>query len=49
MKEKLESRKELEKIFLKHGYSDFRWIDPGKIVVSFWVRMKCMYGCPEYA
>ena len=39
---------ELEEIFRKHGYEDFRWLDPEEIVVSRWVRMKCMYGCREY-
>lgn len=41
-------RENLEKIFGKHGYSDFCWIDPKEIVVSQWVRMKCMFGCDEY-
>lgn len=27
---------------------DFKWIDPKKIVVSQWVRMKCTFGCSEY-
>lgn len=40
--------KDLETIFNSHGYADFKWIDPGKIVVAQWVRMKCMFGCPEY-
>lgn len=39
---------DLEGKFLKRGFSDFKWIDPKKIVVSNWVRMKCMYGCKEY-
>ena len=38
----------LETIFQKHGYSDFKWIDPKEIVVAHWVRMKCMFGCNEY-
>jgi len=38
----------LEKLFQKHGYTDFKWIDPKKIVVSQWVRMKCMFGCKGY-
>lgn len=42
------NRKELESLFKKHGFLDFRWIDPKKIVVSLWVRMKCLYGCSEY-
>jgi predicted metal-binding protein len=45
--ENMTARDELERIFLKNGL-DFKWIDPKKIVVSNWVRMKCMYGCPDY-
>jgi predicted metal-binding protein len=41
-------REQLEALFQKHGYKDYQWIDPRKIVVSQWVRMKCMYGCGEY-
>ncbi|MFW9996431.1 MAG: DUF2284 domain-containing protein [Candidatus Odinarchaeota archaeon] len=44
----MENREDLEKIFRKNGYEDFKWIDPRKIVVSSWVRMKCMYGCLGY-
>ena len=39
---------ELEGLFRKRGYRDYKWIDPEKIIVSQWVRMKCMYGCGEY-
>jgi predicted metal-binding protein len=39
---------ELESVFAKHGYADFKWIDPQDIVVSHWVRMKCTFGCGEY-
>ena len=38
----------LEKLFRDHGCKDFRWIDPKKIVVSQWVRMKCTFGCGNY-
>jgi predicted metal-binding protein len=38
----------LEALFVKHGYTDFRWIDPKEIVVAQWVRMKCMFGCGEF-
>jgi predicted metal-binding protein len=41
-------RTRLDSLFAKHGYSDFKWIDPQKIIVSQWVRMKCMFGCGEY-
>jgi predicted metal-binding protein len=38
----------LDALFADHGYRDFKWIDPKDIVVSQWVRMKCMYGCKSY-
>jgi predicted metal-binding protein len=38
----------LAALFVKHGYTDFRWIDPHEIVVAQWVRMKCMFGCAEF-
>lgn len=41
-------RQELDTLFQKHGFEDFKWIEPGKIIVSQWVRMKCMFGCGEY-
>lgn len=41
-------RKSLEKLFKKHGFEDFKWLDPKKVVVSQWVRMKCVFGCPGY-
>ena len=39
---------QLEALFAKHGFTDFKWIDPHQIVVAQWVRMKCLFGCPEY-
>ena len=44
----MSSRKQLEKLFLKHGFEDFKWINPQNIVVSQWVRIRCMFGCKEY-
>jgi predicted metal-binding protein len=38
----------LEAIIHEHGYEDFKWFDPQKIIVAQWVRMKCEYGCPSY-
>ena len=38
----------LETIIHEHGYEDFKWFDPQKVVVAQWVRMKCEYGCPSY-
>ena len=44
----MNSRIEFENLFKEDGYTDFKWIDPKKIVVSQWVRMKCLFGCNEY-
>jgi predicted metal-binding protein len=44
----MSSRKQLEELFFKHGFTDFKWVDPKNIVISEWVRMKCMFGCKEY-
>ena len=41
-------RKDLVNVFRRHGFMDFKWIDPKKIVVAQWARMKCLYGCAEY-
>ena len=41
-------RKTLDALIRKQGYRDYKWMDPGQIVVSQWVRMKCMFGCREY-
>jgi predicted metal-binding protein len=44
----MSSRKQLEELFVKNGFKDFKWIDPQNIVIAQWVRMKCMFGCKEY-
>ena len=44
----MKDRKELADLFHKHGYADFKWIEPEEVVVSQWVRMKCMFGCGNY-
>jgi predicted metal-binding protein len=41
-------RQDIERLARKHSFSDFKWIDPQQIVVSHWVRMKCMYGCRHF-
>lgn len=43
-----EKRSNLDTVFKKMGYTDYQWIDPQKIIVSQWVRMKCKFGCGEY-
>jgi predicted metal-binding protein len=42
------SKKRLDDLLHAQGYADYQWIDPQKIVVAQWVRMKCMFGCSEY-
>lgn len=32
----------------KHGFHDFKWIDPNEIITAHWVRTKCVYGCGSY-
>ena len=44
----MRNKAKLEALFHKHGFKDFKWIDPKNIVVGRWVRMKCLFGCREY-
>lgn len=44
----MNDRAELEALFAQHGYTDYKWIEPKDIVVSQWVRTKCMFGCANY-
>ena len=44
----MDERAELEDIIRGHGFDDFKWIEPGGIVVAQWVRAKCVFGCPEH-
>ena len=41
-------RNQIDEILHANGYTDFKWIDPKKIIVGQWVRIKCMFGCVEY-
>jgi len=43
-----DKRKNLDAIIQEKGYTDYKWVDPQKFVVSQWVRMKCKFGCGEY-
>jgi predicted metal-binding protein len=38
----------LDSLFDQLESSEYKWIDPKVVVVSRWVRMKCMFGCPTY-
>lgn len=48
MGEIMKNRKDLEKKFIENGFTDFKWLDPENIVIANWVRLKCMFGCPNY-
>ena len=39
-------RQTIDEIFKSHGYTDYQWIDPKKIIVSQWVRLKGRFGFP---
>jgi len=41
-------QKRIDDIFHSYDYTDYKWIDPLKIVVAQRVRMKCMFGCGEH-
>lgn len=42
-------REPLESLFRENGCEDFRWMEPRNVVVAQWVRMKCRFGCDDYA
>lgn len=44
----MSDRKKLEEKFQAYNFTDFKWFDPQKVVISHWVRMKCMFGCDDY-
>ena len=48
MTNKITIKKDLESIFKKHELNDYKWIDPKKIIVAQWVRLKCRFGCEDY-
>lgn len=39
---------ELEGIFQKHDFSDYKFINTQGIIVAQWVRMRCVFGCQSY-
>jgi predicted metal-binding protein len=43
-----ETEKTIQEIFRTKEITDFKLIDPKSILVAQWVRMKCMFGCPDY-
>jgi predicted metal-binding protein len=43
-----EAKTALDEVIQANGYTDYKWIDPDKIITAQWVRMKCMFGCNGY-
>jgi predicted metal-binding protein len=40
---------EIKKMAIKEGANLVLPINPRKVIVGNWVRLKCQYGCPSYA
>ncbi|MBN1185220.1 MAG: DUF2284 domain-containing protein [Bacteroidales bacterium] len=38
----------IEFIIQNQDFSDYKWINPKKIIVAHWVRVKCTFGCSDY-
>jgi len=43
-----DEKKALDEVIQAKGYTDYKWIEPRKIITAQWVRMKCMFGCNGY-
>ncbi len=41
-------KSQLDEIIKSHGFQEYKWVDPQNIIVSQWVRFKCMFGCDSY-
>jgi len=40
------NKEALEKVFEKHGITDYKWVCPATdVFVEQWVRFRCYYGC----
>ena len=38
----------INQVIQEFSFNDFYWVEPDKIPVSQWVRIKCQYGCTNY-
>lgn len=38
----------IDSLIRQHGFTDYKWIKAGDLVVARWVRFKCMFGCEWY-
>ena len=44
----MNKKDQLGRLLKENGFSDYKWINPQKIIVSQWVRVKCEFGCGDY-
>ncbi|MFO7369649.1 MAG: DUF2284 domain-containing protein [Bacteroidales bacterium] len=42
------NKEKIESSLAQLGLTDYKWIDPKEIIVAQWVRVKCLFGCPDY-
>lgn len=42
------NKEKIESFLEEQGFIDYKWINPGEIVVAQWVRVKCTFGCRDY-
>ncbi len=43
-----DSRRLIESLAQRQGFTDVRWVAGEDVVVEQWVRFKCSYACDEY-
>jgi predicted metal-binding protein len=42
------NKKELQTIFERHSFTDFKWMNAKDMVIAHWVRFRCVFGCSSY-
>jgi predicted metal-binding protein len=42
------SAQKIESIIESQGFLEYKWIKSNQIIVSQWVRVKCVFGCADY-
>jgi len=41
-------KEKIEALCVAHKAIDFKFIDPKSVVIGYWTRFKCQYGCGAY-
>jgi predicted metal-binding protein len=42
------NKEKIESIIRNQDFVDYKWLNPKEIVVAYWVRVKCTFGCGDY-